>query len=103
MRPRSPGCTFSPKGWKVSTVGDVTTCLGPEFLDDRSRIPDRVDQGHVPYYGANGQQGWMNKALFDEPLVLVAEDGGRLRRPGEGRSVIAYDGLRAWVNGNRRD
>ena len=85
--------TFNPKGWKVSTVGDVTTCL------DRMRRPvkevDRVP-GDVPYYGANGQQGWMNKALFDEPLVLVAEDGGHFDDPARG---VAYriDGP-AWVN-----
>ena len=87
------GSTFNPKGWKVATVGDVTTCL------DRMRRPikevDRV-AGHVPYYGANGQQGWINKALFDEPLVLVAEDGGHFDDPAKG---VAYriDGP-AWVN-----
>ena len=83
----------NPMGWEVSTVGDVTTCL------DRMRRPikgvDRI-HGHVPYYGANGQQGWINKALFDEPLVLVAEDGGHFDDPARG---VAYriDGP-AWVN-----
>ena len=87
------GSTSNPNGWKVSTVGDVTTCL------DRMRRPvkaaDRV-AGDVPYYGANGQQGWMNEALFDEPLVLVAEDGGHFNDPARG---VAYriDGP-AWVN-----
>jgi len=28
----------------------------------------------VPYYGANGQVGWIDIPLFDEPLVLVVED-----------------------------
>ena len=83
----------NPMGWDMSMIGEVTTCL------DRLRKPvkadDRVD-GDIPYYGANGQQGWINEALFDEPLVLVAEDGGHFDTPERG---VAYriDGP-AWVN-----
>jgi len=29
----------------------------------------------VPYYGAAGQVGWIDEPLFDEPLVLLGEDG----------------------------
>jgi len=53
--------------------------------------------GAVPYYGANGLQGWIDRPLFNEPLILLAEDGGNFddfaTRP------IAYriDGP-AWVN-----
>jgi type I restriction enzyme S subunit len=83
----------NPKGWPVRTIGEITECL------DRLRKPvtesDRVS-GAVPYYGANGQQGWIDSALFDEPLVLVAEDGGYFDTPERG---VAYriDGP-AWVN-----
>lgn len=81
------------KGWPIRTIGEITECL------DRLRKPvtesDRV-LGTVPYYGANGQQGWIDSALFDEPLVLVAEDGGYFDTPERG---VAYriDGP-AWVN-----
>ena len=83
----------NPMGWEKATIGEVTTCL------DRFRQPvkeaDRVN-GDIPYYGANGQQGWINEALFDEPLVLVAEDGGHFGDPARG---VAYriDGP-SWVN-----
>ena len=83
----------NPMRWKKVTIKEVTTCL------DRFRQPvkkaDRV-YGNVPYYGANGQQGWINEALFDEPLVLVAEDGGHFGDPARG---VAYriDGP-SWVN-----
>lgn len=83
----------NPKGWPVKRVGDITECL------DRLRRPvtesDRRP-GNVPYYGANGQQGWIDTALFNEPLVLVAEDGGYFDVPERG---VAYriDGP-AWVN-----
>lgn len=83
----------NPKGWPVKRIDDITECL------DRLRRPvtesDRKP-GNVPYYGANGQQGWIDTALFDEPLVLVAEDGGYFDAPERG---VAYriDGP-AWVN-----
>jgi type I restriction enzyme S subunit len=83
----------NPKGWQVSRIEEIAECL------DRLRRPvtesDRKP-GSVPYYGANGQQGWIDKALFDEPLVLVAEDGGFFDQPERG---VAYriDGP-AWVN-----
>ena len=83
----------NPKRWPVRTIGEVTECL------DRLRRPvtesDRAS-GSVPYYGANGQQGWIDSELFDEPLVLVAEDGGYFDSPERG---VAYriDGP-SWVN-----
>jgi type I restriction enzyme S subunit len=83
----------NPKGWPVRRIEDISECL------DRLRRPvtesDRKP-GNVPYYGANGQQGWIDTALFDEPLVLVAEDGGYFDEPERG---VAYriDGP-AWVN-----
>ena len=83
----------NPNGWEMATIGEMTTCL------DRLRQPvkaaDRVN-GDIPYYGANGQQGWIHEALFDEPLILVAEDGGHFGDPARG---VAYriDGP-SWVN-----
>ena len=49
-----------------------------------------------PYFGANGQAGWIDDYLFDEPLVLLAEDGGAF---GSEDRAIAYrvDGP-CWVN-----
>ncbi|MCM2514259.1 restriction endonuclease subunit S [Streptomyces griseoincarnatus] len=62
-----------PIGWKTVRIKDIAECL------DRLRKPvnnaERAKrQGIVPYYGANGQVGWIDEALFDEPLVLVVED-----------------------------
>src|SRR5690606_17508580 len=57
----------NPKGWPIKRIAEISECL------DRLRRPvtesDRKP-GNVPYYGANGQQGWIDTALFDEPLVL---------------------------------
>lgn len=48
---------------------------------DNQRIPLNEQtrqkmQGRIPYYGANGLQGYINDFLFDEDLILIAEDGG---------------------------
>ncbi len=78
---------------KTSTLGEVV-----EFLDSQRRPVKAAERnpGPYPYYGANGQQGTIDGFLFDEPLVLLAEDGGHFFEPARG---IAYkiEG-KTWVN-----
>lgn len=84
-----------PESWQIISISQVCDCLDhkrvPVKLSDRNARP-----GTVPYYGASGQAGWIDDYLFDEPLLLVAEDGENL----ETRKLpIAYsiDG-KSWVN-----
>jgi type I restriction enzyme S subunit len=47
---------------------------------DNQRIPinstERLQRlGYVPYYGATGQVGTIDKAIFNETLILLGEDG----------------------------
>jgi len=82
--------------WAISSID--TAC---EILDSM-RVPISEDNrrnmsGTIPYYGANGVQGYIDKYIFNEPLVLIAEDGGFFdeydRRP------IAYRIYgKSWVN-----
>ena len=62
-----------PKGWVWATIDQVAECL------DSMRVPinkkERASrEGTVPYYGANGQVGWIDDYIYNEPLVLVVED-----------------------------
>jgi type I restriction enzyme S subunit len=62
-----------PKGWTWSSIDQIAECL------DGKRVPinktERAQrQGNVPYYGANGQVGWIDTHIFEETLVLVVED-----------------------------
>jgi type I restriction enzyme S subunit len=69
-----------------------------EFLDNLRRPVTESDRkpGPYPYYGANGIQGTIDRFIFDEPLVLLAEDGGRFENPARG---IAYRiAGKTWVN-----
>ncbi len=89
-------CISQPMGWQIKKLGDLVEIL------DHLRVPVNSEErekrkGTIPYYGANGQQGWIDDYLFDEPLILIAEDGGNFddfhTRP------IAYqiEG-KSWVN-----
>ena len=69
---------------------------------DHLRIPvnegERLKRvGDVPYYGANGQQGWIDKSLFNEPLILLAEDGGNFDAFATRAIAYRVDG-HSWVN-----
>jgi type I restriction enzyme S subunit len=69
-----------------------------EFLDHLRRPVKESERvsGPYPYFGANGQQGWIEDYLFHEPLVLLAEDGGHFSNPERG---IAYKiSGKTWVN-----
>ena len=69
-----------------------------EILDSM-RIPitaiDRKE-GEYPYYGANGIQDYVADYIFDDELVLLAEDGGNF---GSKERPIAYRvSGKCWVN-----
>ena len=76
-----------------------------EFLEnvcdilDSQRIPvTAVDRkaGPYPYYGANGVQDYVADYIFDDELVLLAEDGGNF---GSKDKPIAYRvSGKCWVN-----
>lgn len=69
-----------------------------EILDSM-RVPitaaDR-EEGEYPYYGANGIQDYVADYIFDDELVLLAEDGGNF---GSKERPIAYRvSGKCWVN-----
>lgn len=54
-------------------------------------------KGEYPYYGANGVQGYISKFIFDEELILIAEDGGNFEQ--FSTRPIAYQvSGKCWVN-----
>jgi len=84
---------FNKSEWKKVKLGDVCDIL------DSKRIPiseEKRIKGEYPYYGANGIQGYINDYIFDEELVLLAEDGGNF---GSKTKPIAYKiSGKTWVN-----
>ena len=79
--------------YPIKKLGDVA-----DFLDSRRKPVKECDRiiGPYPYYGANGLQGCINDFLFDENLILLAEDGGHFDNPDRG---VAYKiSGKTWVN-----
>jgi hypothetical protein len=71
-----------------------------DILDSR-RIPVNAEEraqrrGDVPYFGATGQVGWIDEPLFDEPLVLLGEDGAPFLDPFRSKAYLISGP--SWVN-----
>ena len=80
-------------GHPILPLGEVVQFL--DYLRKPIKESERT-AGPFPYYGANGLQGSIDKFIFDEPLVLLAEDGGHFDDPDRG---IAYRiSGKTWVN-----
>ncbi len=77
----------------MARLGDIC-----EILDSK-RIPITASNrkaGIYPYYGANGVQDYVDDYIFDDELVLLAEDGGHF---GSTDKPIAYRvSGKCWVN-----
>ncbi|MFY9809891.1 restriction endonuclease subunit S [Aquabacterium sp.] len=84
------------KPYPFSPLEDLVEVLdhlrAPVNSEERSLRP-----GTVPYYGATGLQGWIDKALTNEPLILLAEDGGNFDAFADRPIAYRIDGP-AWVN-----
>lgn len=83
-----------PTTWEHVALGEVTACL--DFMRKPISSAERQQRsGPIPYYGANGQVGWIDEYLFDEPLVLVVEDETFIGRTKPFSYVIEG---KSWVN-----
>ena len=84
-----------PNGWVAADFGDIT------FNRDAERIPLSVGdrstrQGAYDYYGASGVIDSIDSYLFDEPLLLIGEDGANLVNRSTPIAFMAHG--KYWVN-----
>lgn len=66
-----------PISWQIKPLAEIAN-----FLDNR-RVPVKDSErakchGQYPYYGATGVIDHVDGYLYDEPLLLVSEDGANL-------------------------
>jgi type I restriction enzyme S subunit len=78
--------------WAAKRLGEVC-----DVLDRRRKPITRRDRapGPYPYYGATGVVDHVDGYLFDEPLVLVGEDGAKWES-GETTAFLIHG--KCWVN-----
>lgn len=85
-----------PEEWEKKSIDDSCRILDSQRIplnsEERKKIP-----GDIPYYGANGVQGNINKHLFDEDLILLAEDGGNFDEY-QNRPIAYFISGKSWVN-----
>ena len=79
-------------GWQTKPLGELC-----EVLDHKRKPVTKRDRvaGPYPYYGATGVQDYVADYLFDEPLVLVGEDGAKWASGDN--TAFAVEG-KCWVN-----
>lgn len=84
-----------PQGWRWLPLAEVA-----DNLDNKRKPINAAERetrkGDVPYYGATGQVGWIDKHLLDEEVVLVGEDGAPFLEPGRPKAYMISG--KSWVN-----
>ena len=86
---------YTSQDFKIETLENLVDIL------DNQRIPinatERLQRtGDVPYYGATGQVGTIDKSIFNETLILLGEDGVPFLDPAKHK---AYEiSGPSWVN-----
>lgn len=80
------------KGWENKALG----CLC-DILDSQRKPITKRDRvaGEYPYYGATGIVDYVGDFIFDEPIVLVGEDGAKW---GSGENTAFTVEGKCWVN-----
>lgn len=75
------------EGYKETEIGTLPSDWAVQPIEfaydilDSQRIPVNENErrnraGDIPYYGANGIVGYIDDYIFNDDLILVAEDGG---------------------------
>ena len=84
-----------PAGWEVTTIGSITRCRDAERIPVANKDRENM-KGNIPYYGATGIMGYVNRAIFSGDFVLMAEDGSVM--DGEGHPIIQRVSGDVWIN-----
>lgn len=84
-----------PERWNYVPLSELVSLL------DSKRVPLSQYQreqrkGIYPYYGATSVMDYIDDYIFDEDLVLLAEDGST--SDSEGHPVVQYVWGKVWVN-----
>lgn len=86
-------CSFTKERCNRIRISDVS-----ENLDSRRNPIKKSERlsGDYPYYGASGVVDYVTDYIFDEPILLVSEDGENLNSR---KLPIAYEvDHKCWVN-----
>ena len=85
-----------PGHWKVSRVKNEFKCLNPQRIPLSATQRGAMTERTYDYYGASGIIDKVENFIFDDELVLIAEDGANLVLRNLALAIIAKG--KFWVN-----
>lgn len=85
-----------PIEWKVQELGKMCDILDSQRVPLNKETRDKK-RGDIPYYGANGVLDYIDNYIFDEELILMAEDGGYFNEY-KNRPIAYKISGKSWVN-----
>ncbi|KOP78166.1 hypothetical protein AMS59_13805 [Lysinibacillus sp. FJAT-14745] len=85
-----------PKEWELRKIDELCKILDSE-RKPLSKAERTLIRGEIPYYGANGIVDRINDYIFDEKLILLAEDGGHFHEYRNKPIAYKIEG-KSWVN-----
>lgn len=91
---RLPG--FEGSEWYTVTLGEYCDCLDTLRKPVNAQQREKM-QGNYPYWGANSIQGYVSEYIFDEEIVLLAEDGGSFD-DFKTKPIAVFVNEKCWVN-----
>lgn len=82
--------------WESKTISELCECLDSKRkpLNETER---QLMKGDIPYWGANNIMDYVNDFIFDETIVLLAEDGGNFNEY-QSRPIANISFGKSWVN-----
>ena len=84
-----------PDGWVITDIGNITNCYDAKRIPLSAKEREAI-KGNIPYYGATGIMGYVNRPIFSGDYVLVAEDGSVM--DAKGHPIIQRVSGEIWVN-----
>lgn len=84
-----------PAAWGITTIGSITKCHDSKRIPVSNKVRETM-KGDIPYYGATGIMGYVNKAIFSGDYVLLAEDGSVMDN--NGNPIVQRVSGNVWIN-----
>jgi len=85
-----------PEDWEVRTIEEICDILDSQRVPLNEETRAKI-KGNIPYYGANGVVDYINDYIFDDKLILIAEDGGYFEEYATRPIAYMITG-KCWVN-----
>lgn len=85
-----------PSHWRERRVKDELKCLDYRRIPLSAEVRGQMQNPQYDYYGASGVIDKVEDYIFDEPTILIGEDGANLLNRGSALAFLAKG--KYWVN-----